>query len=106
MDLIEPSQVRHIAIVGTGIIGSGWAAVFLSRGYRVTAYVRSAASEAKFHTYLEAAWRKLVARKLTLESDGWRSVTCVTNLAECVAHADYVQVHHRRRRRRRHFTSR
>ena len=29
------------SVVGTGVIGSGWAAVFLAKGFAVTAFVRS-----------------------------------------------------------------
>ena len=83
--------VKRIAIVGTGTIGSGWAAVFLSRDCEVCAYVRSAASEAKFIGFLQVAWRKLVARGLAADADGWRAVKCVRDLSECVSTADYVQ---------------
>ncbi|MEQ8262394.1 3-hydroxyacyl-CoA dehydrogenase NAD-binding domain-containing protein [Pseudohaliea sp.] len=36
--LIEPGAVKRVAIVGTGLIGAGWTALFLQRGYRVTAW--------------------------------------------------------------------
>ena len=89
--LVLPADVRKIAIVGTGTIGSGWAAVFCARGYTVTAFVRSAASEAKFHAFLQMAWRKVVSRGLASDPDGWQAVSCVSSLAECLAEADYVQ---------------
>ena len=46
--MMNLDTVRRVAVVGTGTIGSGWAALFAVKGYSVTAYVRSAASEAKF----------------------------------------------------------
>ncbi|MFD1049649.1 3-hydroxyacyl-CoA dehydrogenase NAD-binding domain-containing protein, partial [Kibdelosporangium lantanae] len=33
-----PSSVRTVAVVGTGVIGGGWAAHFLRMGYDVVAY--------------------------------------------------------------------
>ena len=39
---VAPSNIKHIAIVGTGVIGSGWAAWFAARGYKVTAFVPGA----------------------------------------------------------------
>jgi hypothetical protein len=91
MEPPNPSSVRRIAIVGTGVIGSGWAAVFLAKGYEVTAFVRSEASEKKFQAFLEKAWSKVLARGLTADASGWKRVKCVRNLAECVADVDYVQ---------------
>lgn len=85
------TAVRRIGIVGTGVIGSGWAAVFLARGFEVTAFVRSSASEAKFLAALEGAWHKLIVRGLATEARGWRAVRCVRDLAACVRGADYVQ---------------
>ena len=35
-----PSTVTKVAIIGTGVIGSGWAALFVAKGYTVAAYVR------------------------------------------------------------------
>ena len=37
MNTIKPQDVRQVACVGAGTIGSGWAAYFLSRGVDVTA---------------------------------------------------------------------
>jgi carnitine 3-dehydrogenase len=93
IEMVAPSidEVRRIAIVGTGVIGSGWAAVFAARGYEVTAYVRSRDSELKFQRFLASAWRKIVVRGLAKDPEGWRKVGCVRTIAECVASADYVQ---------------
>ena len=91
MDHEPPENVRNVGIVGTGIIGSGWTSIFLSRGYTVTAFVRSDASEAKFKGFLKDAWRKVMARGLTSDPEGWRAVQCTQSLADCVRNADYVQ---------------
>ena len=90
---VHPGDVSRIAIVGTGTIGSGWAAVYLAKGYSVTAYVRTQASEDKFYSFLQSAWSKILVRGVASASDtdGWRRVKCVRSLAECVATADYVQ---------------
>lgn len=89
--LSDAADVRKIAIVGTGTIGSGWAAIFAAKGYSVKAYVRSEASAQKFQSFLQVSWRKVLARGLTTDAEGWKAVRCVQNLAECVADADYVQ---------------
>ena len=87
----NPLDVSRIAIVGTGTIGSGWAAVYLANGFSVTAFVRTQASEDKFYKFLQSAWHKVLVRGLTSDRDGWRKVKCVRDLHECVSKADYVQ---------------
>ena len=87
----NPLSVKSIAIVGTGTIGSGWAAVYLATGFSVTAFVRTQASEDKFYKFLQSAWHKLLVRGIASDPKGWRKIKCVRSLAECVATADYVQ---------------
>lgn len=87
----NPLDVSRIAIVGTGTIGSGWAAVYAANGFSVTAFVRSQASEDKFYNFLQSAWRKILVRGIASDPLGWRKVKCVRDLAECVTNADYVQ---------------
>ena len=88
---VEPSKVKRVAIIGTGVIGSGWAAVFLAKGFEVSAFVRSQASEDKFQRFIAKSWSKVLARGITSDVDGWKRVKCIRNLAECVATSDYVQ---------------
>ena len=88
---MAPHAVQNVAVVGTGVIGSGWAAIFAAKGYSVTAYVRSATSEEKFLRFLQAAWRKIEARGLASDPDGWKRVAMVRSIAECVGKADYIQ---------------
>lgn len=89
--MTPPSSVKKVAIVGTGIIGSGWAALFCSKGYTVVAFVRSPASEVKFLKALESSWKIFMVRGLATDPEGYHKVKCVFNLAECVSDADYVQ---------------
>jgi carnitine 3-dehydrogenase len=93
----EPHEVKQVGIVGTGVIGSAWAALFVARGLRVSVYVRSAASEAKFRDGLADAHAKLVARGLAPAGDAAAArlsssaVVVVPTIAAAVAAADYVQ---------------
>ncbi|KAL3899032.1 MAG: hypothetical protein SGPRY_012718 [Prymnesium sp.] len=89
--LVAHSTVRTVAVIGTGTIGSGWAALFVARGFTVVAYVRSAASEAKFNVFLQGAWNKLLVRGIASDPEGWRAVRCERELVDCVRDADYVQ---------------
>jgi 3-hydroxyacyl-CoA dehydrogenase len=86
-----PSSVKKVAIVGTGIIGCGWASLFCAKGYTVVAYTRSEASKAKFLKNLAPTWQMIVQRGFSKDTEGWKKITCILNLAECVADVDYIQ---------------
>lgn len=91
LEIQLPSALNKVAVVGTGVIGAGWAALFCAKGYNVFAYVRSEGSQAKFMKALQASHDKLVTRGLAVDPDGYKAVSCVFNLAECLSDADYVQ---------------
>ena len=93
--------MKRVAIVGTGVIGSGWAALFALRGFEVTAYVRSDASKAKFARLLDDAWAKLVARGLASAADARaRRVATADTLAAAVrGRLDHAQARRAARRR-------
>ncbi len=38
MTRTAPERVRTVACIGAGVIGGGWAAYFLAKGYRVRAW--------------------------------------------------------------------
>ncbi|GAB3559304.1 3-hydroxyacyl-CoA dehydrogenase NAD-binding domain-containing protein [Spelaeicoccus albus] len=54
-----PADVEAVGCVGIGTIGGGWAAYFLSRGYRVEAWDPSPDAEPKLRRLIEAAWPAL-----------------------------------------------
>ena len=87
---VAPDAVRTITCVGTGVIGAGWAAHFLRRGYRVVAWDPAADAEKKLRHLVAQAWPALTdlglapgasADNLAFESD----------LASALADADFVQ---------------
>jgi 3-hydroxyacyl-CoA dehydrogenase len=52
-------QIRNVAIVGTGVIGASWAALYLARGLNVTATDPAPDAEANLRRYINAAWKDL-----------------------------------------------
>lgn len=88
-----PSEVKNVAIVGTGVIGAGWAALCLAKGLNVKAYVRSERSRAKFSPIFIDAWNILVARGVATgdANDALGLVSFSLSLAGAVADADYIQ---------------
>ena len=54
-----PEDVRTVTCVGAGVIGGGWAAYFLARGYRVVAWDPAEDAEARLRHLVDAAWPAL-----------------------------------------------
>jgi carnitine 3-dehydrogenase len=56
-----PTEVRRIACIGAGVIGGGWAAHFLARGYDVVAWDPAPDGPARLRELVAAAWPALEA---------------------------------------------
>ncbi|MFE3547200.1 3-hydroxyacyl-CoA dehydrogenase NAD-binding domain-containing protein [Streptomyces kronopolitis] len=85
-----PEDVRRVACIGAGVIGGGWAAHFLARGYDVTAWDPAPDAEEKLRRLVAAAWPAL-EQMGTAEGAAPERLTVAGSLAEAVADADFVQ---------------
>ncbi len=54
------TPIRRVGIVGTGVIGSSWAALFLARGLDVVATSPEPQAEEKLRDYIARSWPALV----------------------------------------------
>ncbi|MEI5032079.1 3-hydroxyacyl-CoA dehydrogenase NAD-binding domain-containing protein [Streptomyces sp. S1A(2023)] len=85
-----PEDVRRVACVGAGVIGGGWAAHFLARGYDVTAWDPAPDAAVRLRRLVAAAWPAL--EKLGLAPGASQDrLTVTTTLEEAVADAQFVQ---------------
>lgn len=86
----DPAAVRHVACLGAGPIGGGWAAYFLARGYRVTSYLHDASEQAALERLLDTAWASLeqigLAAGASRDNFSW-----TTDLAEATADCEFIQ---------------
>ena len=57
MPAIKP--VERIAVVGTGVIGASWTALFLAKGLHVIATDPAPQAEASLKKFVEGAWPAL-----------------------------------------------
>src|SRR6202795_3556686 len=58
-DMSQNKLIRRIAIIGTGVIGASWSALFLAKGLEVVATDVAPNAEAALRSFVEAAWPAL-----------------------------------------------
>jgi 3-hydroxyacyl-CoA dehydrogenase len=88
MSLDKP--VHRIAIVGTGVIGASWTALYLARGFHVVATNPSPTAETKLRRYVDAVWPEFTI--LGLSPGASRDhLEFSHELTEALSHADFVQ---------------
>lgn len=80
--------IKTVGIAGTGLIGAGWAARLLFRGYNVIAFDVSPAAEEKLKAQIKTAWPSLEALLGKPAKKG--KLTFTTNLAEMASKADFI----------------
>jgi 3-hydroxyacyl-CoA dehydrogenase len=88
MSLNKP--VHCIAIVGTGVIGASWAALYLARGFDVIATDPAPNAEANLRKYVDDAWKSLATIGLSTGATRDR-LSFTSNMSEALAKADFVQ---------------
>src|SRR5437867_2254625 len=89
-DMSQNKPIRRIAIIGTGVIGASWTALFLARGLQVVATDVAPNAEAALRKFVETAWPAL--KRLGLSPEASQSNLWFTPaLAQAVANADLVQ---------------
>jgi 3-hydroxyacyl-CoA dehydrogenase len=84
------TDINRVAIVGTGLIGSSWAACFLAHGLDVVATDPAPGAEDKVRQYVEAAWAALTKFGLAPGASISR-LRFESNLKEALAGVDMVQ---------------
>ena len=87
-DITRP--IRQIAIIGTGVIGASWAALFLAKGLDVVATDVAPDAETKLRDFVKAAWPAL--ERLGLAPGASQSRLSFTpDLPTAIRTADFVQ---------------
>jgi len=86
--MAEP--IERVAVVGAGVIGSGWAARFLGAGLDVAAWDPAPGAEGKARAAVDVAWRAMTHRGLAPGASASR-LTFHGSLEDCVAGADFIQ---------------
>src|ERR1700678_1699633 len=84
------NPIRRVAIIGTGVIGASWTALFLANGLEVVETDVAPNAEPALKRFVEAAWPAL--KRLGLGPGAPQSkLTFESDLATAVKGADLVQ---------------
>jgi 3-hydroxyacyl-CoA dehydrogenase len=86
----DRKPIRRIAIIGTGVIGASWTALYLAKGLEVTATDVAPNAETALRRFVESAWPAL--KRLGLAPGASQSnLKFTAALAEAMKGADLVQ---------------
>src|ERR1700727_242075 len=88
--MAKKKQIQNITIVGTGVIGASWAALYLARGLNVIATDPAPNAEANLHRFVDAAWKDL--QVIGLSPDASREhLQFTSDMKKALSNADLVQ---------------
>ncbi|VVE32601.1 3-hydroxyacyl-CoA dehydrogenase [Pandoraea horticolens] len=83
-------NIEQVAVIGTGVIGASWAAYFLARGLRVSAWDPAPGACARLREAVDAHWPTLT--RIGLSAGASRdTLTFHDTLEGALAGADFVQ---------------
>src|SRR5712691_4562201 len=86
----DDKPIRRVAIIGTGVIGASWTALFLAKGLEVVATDVAPDAETSLRRFVKAAWPAL--ERLGLAPGASQSrLTFIPDLPTAVAGADLIQ---------------
>lgn len=84
------SDVQRVAVLGAGVIGASWTALFLAAGRSVTVYDPASDVETNVRSYIERAWPALDQLGLT-ERATPEALRFVSTAHDAVEGADFIQ---------------
>ena len=88
--MTDTKPIRRIAIIGTGVIGASWTALYLAKGLQVVATDIAPNAETALRKFVETAWPAL--KRLGLSPGASQSnLKFTADIAQALAGADLVQ---------------
>lgn len=90
--MLPQEQPKRIGLVGTGSVGSGWAAIYIARGYEVIACDPAPDAEVRLRTFIADTWDAMqrigFATEKRVPED---RLSFAANAGKVAAAADFVQ---------------
>lgn len=85
------SDIHTVAVIGCGVIGAGWAALFLSNGLKVLIVDPVAEAQDAFKTYIDRAWPALEASVPSCQDSHASNYEFIKSIDSRLSEVDYVQ---------------
>ena len=86
----ETKPIRRVAIVGTGVIGASWSALYLAKGLQVVATDPAPGAEDRLRAFVANAWTALERLGLS-PGASQANLSFTADLAEALTGVDLVQ---------------
>ena len=84
-------QIKTIGIIGSGVIGASWSALFLAAGHDVINYDPDPENMSKTDAYIDQAWQSLIELGLVKDSASPSRIRYVDTIAKTAEGADFIQ---------------
>jgi 3-hydroxyacyl-CoA dehydrogenase len=84
------STIKTVGVIGTGVIGASWTALFLANGLNVIVSDPAPGAKEKLDTYIKKEWPALEKMGLA-ESASISNYTFVDDINPHLANVDFVQ---------------
>ena len=85
------SHINTVGIVGSGVIGASWSALFLAAGYEVINYDPDPDNASKTDAYIDQAWASLTDLGLITANGSPNRIRYVNSIAEAAQGAEFIQ---------------
>ena len=82
---------RRVGLIGTGVIGASWAALFMASGHKVAAFDPDPGSEKATRAYIDRAWRQLEAIGAVADGASPGEIAFAATPEAAVEGAEFVQ---------------
>ena len=88
--MVKNKEIRRVTVVGTGVIGASWTALYLARGLNVVATDPAPNAEASLCRHIDAAWKDLKVVGLSPQASR-DHLEFTLDMKRALADADFVQ---------------
>lgn len=83
-------SIQTVGVIGTGVIGASWTALFLAKGLKVIVTDPAPGAETKLHEYLQTHLSEVPNAKLSPEAC-LKNLRFVKELAALLGEVDLIQ---------------
>ena len=87
----KDKRFTQATVLGAGVIGASWTALYLAAGVRVDVYEPAAGGEQKARDYIKTAWTTLEELNIVKDGASPDNVTFHASAADAVKNAQFVQ---------------